>query len=398
MSEALKEHQDVHFSEQDDWTRPFSVLDRFLPPSMIQSRDDVHRGRLLVGMLLSYSAFLWIGTIYFAVSDSISNAIQFQALVALLPLNLLFLLLLILFRYTGAFLLCSNFCVAAAYIGITAGIYVSSGPVLSPASAVVPVTALLAFCLCGRAWGLFWAVIVLLTHSAMLYLLSTGFSYPDMLRGDKGNINAIVDWLIAYAAMITIVALYETMQARLKRERDAEHEKYVYMATHDQLTGLPNRVLFYDRLEGAMERARREKSGFALLYLDLDGFKPINDRFGHDIGDMVLQATARRLQSCLRDSDTVARMGGDEFAIILEHLGKQQYAIDVARKIGFRVSQSIAVPEQDVRVKTSIGIAFFPEDGRHIDELIGHADVAMYQAKKSPEICTTYDAVIGAGN
>lgn len=155
-----------------------------------------------------------------------------------------------------------------------------------------------------------------------------------------------------------------------------------YLAHHDALTDLPNRLLFQDRLQHAMAKSRRSGQSAALLFLDLDRFKKINDSLGHSIGDQVLCEVARRLRSTLRESDTVARLGGDEFVMLLEQTSAEQDISLVARKVLKQMAEPLLIEEHELFLTTSIGISLFPEDGSSVDELMKAADVAMYRAKE----------------
>jgi len=153
------------------------------------------------------------------------------------------------------------------------------------------------------------------------------------------------------------------------------------MANLDALTGLPNRNLFYDRIEICLANARRAGGKAALLYIDLDGFKAVNDQYGHSLGDALLQQAAARMKLCLRESDTLARLGGDEFTVILPDTHSLQDATSVAHKILAAVGGGIEVQNKPMLITASIGVACFPEDGTETDELIRQADDAMYRAK-----------------
>jgi diguanylate cyclase (GGDEF)-like protein len=159
------------------------------------------------------------------------------------------------------------------------------------------------------------------------------------------------------------------------------------MAYHDALTSLPNRVLLSDRLEMALANARRNKTMLALLFLDFDGFKSINDSLGHDVGDQLLKGVARRLQKCLRSQDTVARLGGDEFIILLPRVNNPTDAGVLAQKLLDVVRVPFNFNEHEVKITLSIGIGLFPKDGSNSNDLLKHADEALYLAKNQGKDC-----------
>ncbi len=156
-----------------------------------------------------------------------------------------------------------------------------------------------------------------------------------------------------------------------------------YMAFHDSLTGLPNRSLFYDRIYHGLARARRSNSKVALMLLDIDRFKIINDSLGHDAGDLMLKAIAMRLNEGVRDMDTVARLGGDEFVVVLEGVHDIEDVIFVANKLLVTLARPMEISGHEITSTVSIGISIFPNDGEVTDELLKHADIAMYKAKEA---------------
>jgi diguanylate cyclase (GGDEF)-like protein/PAS domain S-box-containing protein len=168
----------------------------------------------------------------------------------------------------------------------------------------------------------------------------------------------------------------------ISKRKEAE-EQIRYLATHDPMTGLPVMRLAKDFLSLSMRRSRRNKNMTAVMFVDLDGFKAVNDNFGHDAGDYVLQQVANRLISCVRESDTVARVGGDEFLIIADEMHVLQDASKIARKIIDVVSRPIHINGNEAVVGTSIGIALYPSDSDDMDQLIKKADEAMYRIKKA---------------
>lgn len=165
-------------------------------------------------------------------------------------------------------------------------------------------------------------------------------------------------------------------------ERTYAEEQIKHLAYHDALTGLPNRLLFKDRVTVALSHAQRDRMRLAVLFLDLDRFKVINDSLGHNVGDQLLQAVAARVQSCLRESDTVARLGGDEFTLLLPSLQKSDDAAPVAQKLLEAMRLPFSIEGREFYITTSIGISLYPEDGLDAEALIKNADTAMYQAKE----------------
>ncbi|MFK5894726.1 MAG: diguanylate cyclase [Pseudomonadota bacterium] len=157
-------------------------------------------------------------------------------------------------------------------------------------------------------------------------------------------------------------------------------------ANYDQLTEIPNRSLFMDRLQTALKQARRIEGTLALLYLDLDGFKLINDNYGHYAGDEVLRTVANRIQTCIRETDTLARLGGDEFTVLLANIHSYDKVSSIAEKIAQTMDEAICYEDEKLYLSISIGIAIFPEHADSLDKLVKAADQAMYQAKETPGI------------
>jgi len=182
-------------------------------------------------------------------------------------------------------------------------------------------------------------------------------------------------------------ALVTTLGGALESHRtvlqlNSARERARHLATHDQLTGLANRALFHDRLEQALAAAKRSRQRIAVLFVDLDGFKGINDTLGHAVGDGLLRGISRRIASCLRETDTAARLGGDEFAVLLTNLAAEIDAATVARKLLAVLSEPIHFRRQSIGVRCSIGISTFPRDASGPEEILKRSDTAMYHAKE----------------
>ncbi len=171
-------------------------------------------------------------------------------------------------------------------------------------------------------------------------------------------------------------------QIETEEERKRVEQQLDFMATHDPLTGLPNRTLFNDRINLALVQAQRAYKKLAVMVLDLDRFKDINDTMGHNVGDQVLKAVGERLINILRKSDTVARMGGDEFIVLLSNIARAEDVFGIAEKILKNLQKPFIFNDHKLHITTSIGIATYPNHGENVDTLMKNADTAMYTAKE----------------
>jgi len=200
----------------------------------------------------------------------------------------------------------------------------------------------------------------------------------QLRRGDGTPV-----WALASATLLGGEAeqVIEGTLVDITQRKDAESQ-LVHQAYHDALTGLPNRMLFQDRLSQALDLARRHDRGLSVLFLDLDQFKLVNDTLGHTAGDRLLQTVAERLRQLVRKSDTVARVGGDEFTLLLPEVGRGSQAARMAEKILATVARPVEMDGHRLYITTSIGISLFPADGADAEALLTSADIAMYRAKE----------------
>jgi diguanylate cyclase (GGDEF)-like protein/PAS domain S-box-containing protein len=207
----------------------------------------------------------------------------------------------------------------------------------------------------------------------------SGATYTEFL-----SINTVYD---DAGEVLYFVAFFSDISAR-KIEEDYLHN----LAHYDVLTGLPNRTLLSDRLLQAISAAKRDKSHMAVMFIDLDQFKPVNDTHGHHIGDLLLKEVAKRILACLRESDSAARIGGDEFIVLLPLIEQISDAVAVAEKIRYSLVQPVEVNGFHLLISASIGVAVYPDHGNDEKSLLNHADAAMYLAKeKGRNNVTLYD-------
>jgi len=228
----------------------------------------------------------------------------------------------------------------------------------------------------------------------------TDYMHPDDLEATRASITRVMngrphldfrnryirkDGGIVY--ILWSARWYEEEGGRIGVARDVTalrqaEEELRHLAHHDPLTGLTNRSLFYDRLESALHAARRHQSGLALLFLDLNDFKMINDVHGHGMGDRVICSVARRLEGCVRDMDTVARMGGDEFTVLLTDIQSADAVASKVEQILAVLAEPLGADLEGIAPSCSIGVACYPADGEDADTLLSHADSDMYRIKR----------------
>lgn len=231
-------------------------------------------------------------------------------------------------------------------------------------------------------------------HPFMDVIVMTGHaSMENTMRSLNGGASAYFTKPLKLNEMLAVVKkMLEKQWQEIKKQRlyqemhlklsESIQEELIYLATHDALTGLPNRTLFQDRLSIELIRARRNKQKLAVMLIDLDHFKDINDRLGHSAGDKLLRHVGQRLSSLLRKSDSVARFGGDEFLLLLPEISQVKDVAKIAQKVLVAVRRPFRFNSYSVKITASIGISIFPDCSGNAGSLIRDADIAMYKAKE----------------
>ncbi|WP_456380140.1 EAL domain-containing protein [Thiolapillus sp.] len=222
------------------------------------------------------------------------------------------------------------------------------------------------------------------SQSVYYQLIANWFSPLEV----KQHLPPWIKWVLILGSLagllLTAIAiLFHFLIKRKTAELSDKAARLEHLANHDPLTSLPNRKLFFDRLQQSLHRAEREDTVLAVLYIDLDQFKQINDSFGHAIGDEVLKEIAARLESAIRDEDTIARLGGDEFAVIMESLKEAENTLHCVQRLNSVFKEPVAVHDLHFVLSASIGISLFPQDGTDAHTLLRNADTAMFKAKEA---------------
>lgn len=232
----------------------------------------------------------------------------------------------------------------------------------------------------------------IIIDAVSLVPLTLKFGYQALAQGNSFYLLLLAvsvawQWVVMAKARQVSRKVIEAIEVNERLKDEIEEHKRTkaeiqHMAQRDPLTGLANRSLFSDRLNQTLTLAQRKRAQFAQLYIDLDHFKPVNDQFGHATGDLLLKAVADRILGCVRESDTVARVGGDEFVVLLREVVGSQGAVHVAEKIRVALGTPFLIQEQPIEIGCCLGVAIYPDHGQNEHQLSARADAAMYKAKQ----------------
>jgi diguanylate cyclase (GGDEF)-like protein len=368
----------------------FDHCDRVLSPQLRADPDQLIRGRTLIGMV----RFIQLATVFVIINLGFvaASAIDHMVMLGIAIFGAM-LSALIAFLHRTAYLAASiHILLFIAFVVVQFSTLLNGGIAKSPAMHIVVLPVLMAFCLSGRKLGLIWAVLTVVFHIGVAIAINQGADVALVQRPQLVQ-EAIGGWGVGFVATLLIIHVFESIKVRLQQERDREYAELEFLASHDALTGLAGRRQFHDALASALQRMRDRTQpageSLAVIYLDLDGFKPINDTLGHAVGDIVLQTVAKRIGKHVRSIDTVARLGGDEFGIILEGIPTLEHAAQIALQIRQDIARPIAGLET-FPVTGSIGIAMAPQHSDDGDTLVRMADEAMFKAKARKNSVTVY--------
>lgn len=227
-----------------------------------------------------------------------------------------------------------------------------------------------------------WTAVVLVFWSTVVVAERSGIVFLQIIKPENHSAGMTTAYAALALSVVTVILVYAEMNKRLRTSLQASNIELAHLSAHDQLTGLPNRRFYDKRVTQALHRAAERNELMGLLFIDLNDFKQINDTYGHGAGDKLLVTVAQRLQSSLRETDLIARMGGDEFAVVLEDIRSTDELTRIAHKLSQAVEQPVSVRQLELKFGASIGLAIFPIDGRQKQELEEQADKAMYYAKQ----------------
>lgn len=366
------------------------LIDRCIPEACKSSQHELMRSRVLVLILLSLTILLTV--LHGILSGFIDFTPEGGALSrrVILGLGIGSLLTLVTFHFFKRREAASHL-LALIIWGTLVQTCAFTGGIESPCLALFIVIPVFVGLTGGTSGGVYWALLVCATWVLMLSLYNNGFEFTQQVAEKNFFVAQAVCMMLTCFLVISGVVQYEVINYQLRSALAQERESFEYLARHDQLTGLPNRRHFLTEMDMVIRRAERTGKRAGLIFIDLDDFKPVNDHYGHNAGDQVLQTIATRLLQNLRATDHVARWGGDEFAVIVEHLEAVDDLKQVSAKLKHAVSQPIHIQGNEVSVGASMGSAVFPDHAMNAASLEKLADAAMY-AEKSERRRTTYSA------
>ena len=361
------------------------IPDLFIRPDQRKSLSEEYYMRATIVLIVAITSSLFDLVLIAALSAySGAEFAQYKPFATgiYVVVLLCYLAALISYKVWNSLILTSNLYALGVFLATTLPGFITGGFLQSPNLQIIVAVPVWAFLTAGNRYGIFWTIA---TGAALLaYFLAeaNGIVFPQAISEERLALVKIVTWMVALSLVVICLFIYEinlvSMTTRLQREQ----EKLAHEASHDSLTGLLNRKLFRESVEEALVASREQGRKSAILYVDLDDFKPVNDGHGHAMGDEVLKIIASRLKSSLKSSDIVARLGGDEFGVVLRDVPNKDMLDKIARIILSAIEQNIVLDNACFQISASIGIAMIPADGNEIDKVISVADSAMYCAKE----------------
>jgi diguanylate cyclase (GGDEF)-like protein len=361
---------------------PLRLVDWFLHPNLRRSSDMQVRARILVMTLLFGTMVDMVTSIVLAVVPLETHS-KIAGVAICLSMGIITMTLLTVLRRQGSYRACGTAMVANAFVGVLVGVFVSGGPAEAAASQLLPIAPLVACFFGGVRRGAMLGIATLSIVALAAIPEPLGLHFYNAVAPSDAAVTRVLVGAVGLVFIIGMAFIYEFIARSLKCERDREQRLVEHLAQTDALTGLANRAHFDVELETRIRGHEGVTArDFALCCIDLDDFKPINDRYGHEIGDEVLRAVAQRLRQCLRDTDYVGRHGGDEFMLLFA-AEKGELAVEtLALRVREAIMQPIATRAGTVSVSASLGFSLFPRHGGSADALKVAADRAMYVAKQ----------------
>ncbi|CAH0990452.1 hypothetical protein SIN8267_00544 [Sinobacterium norvegicum] len=359
------------------------LLTLFIPKPIRDDHQLINRSYLLVGAILtniatSLAVLISLYTIFDlpAGNEIIARDITLFCLFS-------YTCILVLFRFFVSYQFTAHLTVFLLLALDFYGVQITGGYYYSPVVPMLVITPIMAFLLLGLKPGIGWLVVAVMSNVALLLSVEFDFGYTQLMerQRDIEILSSYVQFMLYVMAGGTL-AIYEVINRRLNRHLKEQKDRFAHEARHDNLTGIPNRLELFQQAQQLCKQSDLRGSKFAMIFIDLDDFKKINDQYGHNAGDEVLRVISSNLEHSLRRMDTIARMGGDEFVILLPGIDSKRDCQRTIDKIEQAIAHPIAIDHKTtVIMQASIGLAIYPDDSRDIDQLCHIADQSMYRQK-----------------
>lgn len=376
-----------------------AILERWIPASMEGNTNERVRAAITVMLLVVNISLCFVSVLFIELflARAIMAELQYARAV-IYPCAALYAAAAFFLFYMRNYHVTRLLIVTNILLSCYAGMMLTGGFTISPVASLVVLPVMFSFLLMGVRAGILCALIMLCLFIPASLMEILGMYTPVQMIPNQlvWQSLALFVPLVGLAMVVFSLIFYEMLTRRLQFALQEERNRFHWDATHDALTGLPNRPEFYHRLQLAIHNVERNQQELALVFFDLDGFKPVNDKLGHHAGDVVLQVLGERLQAVVRGVDVVARLGGDEFAVILQDVSADSDKLDsVLQKILKTVAEPIVIDGVTVSVGASLGVTFY-RTGCTLVELCKQADVAMYAAKKTKHTWRLYSVELDA--
>ena len=375
-------------------TQLLRILDFFIPIHLRNSPSDLMKCYVLLGVLFSNLAFSFIAIIALKFGVALEPDTKSLAIFIVSLTFVGYSLTLIVFKFTQSVKLASTCFIFVMVITIYPPVFLTGGYQVSPVVQMYMLVPVSAFLLSGLVGGLLWTAFTIACCIGLAIAYNANWMHVQLVDNQELIDLMRVGLNIMLFCMVSgVLVVYELINENLKNKLNEEKSKFEHRASHDALTSIPNRFEFFRRLNSGINECGNRQQKLAIVYIDLDGFKPVNDQYGHHAGDELLKVISIRLEEVLRSSDTVARLGGDEFALILPGIIVPEAIDMIVNKVLATIREPIIIDQHEIVVRGSAGISIFPDYSENIDTLCKQADEAMYKAKEQHDTFVYYSAV-----
>lgn len=367
------------------------LFDWFIPDSLKQGQkvrmdsndvQNIYAKTLLILNIYLISIIAVVGTTAYLFDMASTPELKNAVLLFQGGSVVLFIISVVAFKYRyKSTLFLGNAYAFSVFINILSSNFIMGFSFASPNLPLFLFVPTWAFLVCNERSGLAWTCAVTSVFAVLYFIEPLQLTFPQVFPLEELHRARMLAWLLGTALIVTCLFSYQNNFNALNDYLAGERTRFAYQALHDPLTGLANRTLFHNDAEEALRLADAQDTRAALIYIDLDDFKLVNDDYGHQAGDELLKIIADRIQHAVRKTDTAARLGGDEFGIMMRELSEREDVDNILQKLERAVAEPVKLGNETLQISCSLGVGIAPEHGKNIDALMRRADTRMYQAK-----------------